>query len=61
VSTLRGSGQFPVAVREAAGLRRSSVGGRVLSTTVDTVQTILTTAVGGAIVYPLARLLGWLP
>jgi hypothetical protein len=33
----------------------------VLSTTVDTVQTILTTAVGGAIVYPLARLLGWLP
>ena len=52
---------FPTRVREAAGLHRGTVGGGALMTVVATFQILLVTVVGGALVFPLVRYLGWGP
>lgn len=51
--------RFPVQVREAAGLPGRTFRGGLLSGLVALLQGLLVTILGGALVYPLAKWLGW--
>jgi hypothetical protein len=48
-------------VRQAAGLPPRSAPGVVVTSVVVLIQGVLIAAFGGALVYPLADWLGWLP
>lgn len=48
-------------VREAAGLPGRSARGQAVTWIIVIVQGLIVTVVGGALIYPLARLLGWYP
>lgn len=51
--------RFPSAVRDAAGLEPRSVSGGLVSGFVVILQGVFVTALGGAIAFPVAKLLGW--
>ncbi len=53
--------RFPTRVREAAGLPPKTVRGGLVSTLAGVLQALLVAALGGALVFPLARFLGWGP
>jgi hypothetical protein len=48
-------------VREAAGLPARSASGQAVAWITVIVQGLIVTVVGGALIYPLARVLGWCP
>jgi hypothetical protein len=48
-------------VREAAGLPARSARGQAVTWSVAIVQGLIVTTVGGVLIYPLARVLGWYP
>jgi hypothetical protein len=48
-------------VREAAGLPARSVRGQAVTWTVAIAQGLIVTTVGGVLIYPLAKVLGWYP
>jgi hypothetical protein len=48
-------------VREATGLPARSTPGQVVTWITVIVQGLIVTVVGGVLIYPVARVLGWYP